>query len=424
VSNEPDSQEQQAVDFTELSTGLKGEKLEQLTRLLAQKEGFQTSWTGRGADGGMDLKLVEKLSGPMTTLRIAWLVSCKDHSVSGKSVAEAEAGEIRDKVDEHKANGFLLVTTTTVGTALKTKLDKLDIKQGGQIHTQVWDSATLTVKLLQPGNEDIFKGFFPKSYKRLRKASPDEAFEILKENLPRSVFEEIQAKVSPYLVADWKWSGSDVSPLDDKVAGIINEVIRLLVEEDDVSAAASHSRTLSNDMLADFAQRLLEDGYDLCEEFLATTIPLVHDPLKALNLFQLLVENFEVDRCEWLRLGTFLDSDGLQIMFSDKLQEWLQDELICNGSHYGSFWSDIDELSSGSTIETIWMTQIEFDAKPGQSVEFEGDMELEVGLYYGSARDGAYHCIAFPGKFRGNFDIVGGTWLLEEVSVDTSSYYE
>lgn len=424
MSNEPDSQEQQAVDFSELSTGLKGEKLEQLTRLLAQKEGFQTSWTGRGPDGGKDLRLIEKLSGPMTTLRIAWLVSCKDHSASGKAVTEAEAGEIRDKVEQHKANGFLLVTTTTAGTALKAKLDALDTEQGGRIHTQVWDSATLTVKLLQPGNEDIFKGFFPKSYKRLRKASPDEAFEILKENLPRSVFEEIQAKVSPYLVADWKWSGSDVSPLDDKAAGIIDEVIRLLVEEDDVSAAASHSSGLDNDTLADFAQRLIEEEADFCEDFLVTTIATVHDPLKALNLFQLLVENFEVDRSEWLRLATYLDSDGLRIMFSDKLQEWLQDELIQNGSRYGGFWDDIDTLSSQSIIEDVWMVDVEFSPTPEQSVEFSGEMELEVGLYYGSARDGDYHCIAFPGKFRGNFDLVSGTWLLEEVSVDTSSYYE
>ena len=70
------------------------------------------------------------------------------------------------------------------------------------------------------------------------------------------------------------------------------------------------------------------------------------------------------------------------------------------------------------------MVDVEFSPTPEQSVEFSGEMELEVGLYYGSARDGDYHCIAFPGKFRGNFDLVSGTWLLEEVSVDTSSYYE
>lgn len=423
MSNEPDSQEQQAVDFSELSTGLKGEKLEQLTRALASNDGFQPLWTGRGPDGGRDLILKEKLSGPMTSLRIEWLVSCKDHSSSGKAVTEAEAGEIRDKVEQHKANGFLLVTTTTVGAALKAKLDALDIKQGGQIHTQVWDSATLTVKLLRPGNETVFESFFPKSYRRLRKANPDDAIETLRDNLPRSVFDEILAKASPYLVAGWKWSGSDVSPQDDKAAGVIDEVIRLLVEEEDVSAAASHSRTLSNDMLADFAQRLFEEEADFCEDFLVATIPLVNDRLKALNLYQLLVENFEVEHHERFRLATYLDDAGLRTLVSDQIQEWLQDELIHNGPAYG-FWSDIDELSSGSTIEFVWLTEIEFDVKPGQSIEFAGDILFELQLNYGSTRDGLVSSIELPGTFRGNFDKVSGTLILVDVSVDTSSFYE
>jgi len=41
-------------------------------------------------------------------------------------VAESDLPAIKDKTDQHHADGFLLVTTTIPGTGLKEKLDSFD----------------------------------------------------------------------------------------------------------------------------------------------------------------------------------------------------------------------------------------------------------------------------------------------------------
>lgn len=44
------------IDFTGLVSQVPGEGLEQLARILGHRLGLSPSWSGRGGDGGKDLK--------------------------------------------------------------------------------------------------------------------------------------------------------------------------------------------------------------------------------------------------------------------------------------------------------------------------------------------------------------------------------
>src|SRR3954453_1408935 len=132
------------LDFHELSSKPAGETLEGLVRLIGERLGVTVSWTGRGADQGRDLIFVEAQSGRIGSTPVRWLVNCKDNSKSNQAVSEQDVGSIVDKVRQHNCDAFLLVTTTTVGTALKAKLDALASGPQDRIQTKVWDRFELT----------------------------------------------------------------------------------------------------------------------------------------------------------------------------------------------------------------------------------------------------------------------------------------
>jgi Restriction endonuclease len=104
------SDKQPIIDFKDLSSKVPGEGLEHLVREIGRRKGFSPTWTGRGADAGRDLFFTEILTGPISSEKITWLVSCKDKAQSGESVSERDLPQpgIKDKVAQHKANGFLL----------------------------------------------------------------------------------------------------------------------------------------------------------------------------------------------------------------------------------------------------------------------------------------------------------------------------
>ena len=182
------------IDFEDLISPVKGEGLEQLVRKLGQRKNLSPSYTGRGADGGRDLLFVEILSGSISTEKITWLVSCKDNAKSGISVSEGELPRpgILDKVKQHKADGFLLVTTTTPSAGAKALLDSLDISNNGSIHTQVWNYTDLTEMLMQPSNEDLLKAFLPKSFHRFKALdSMESALQTFSDRIPARVLQQV-----------------------------------------------------------------------------------------------------------------------------------------------------------------------------------------------------------------------------------------
>jgi hypothetical protein len=72
------------------------------------------------------------------------------NATSGTAVTESDLPTIKDKLAQHHADGFLLVTTTVPGVAAKQMLDNLDKSNGGDIYTWVWDKSELTRIFFSP----------------------------------------------------------------------------------------------------------------------------------------------------------------------------------------------------------------------------------------------------------------------------------
>jgi hypothetical protein len=148
------------LDFSKPEGSPPGEAFEGLIRLVLERLGTVVEWTGRGADGGRDLIFIETQRGPIKARPVRWLVSCKDHSKSGRSVTQTDVGSVLEKVTQHECDGFLLATTTTASTGLKQMLDKFDISARGSIQTRVWDRFHITKMLRSDRFSHLLMQFF------------------------------------------------------------------------------------------------------------------------------------------------------------------------------------------------------------------------------------------------------------------------
>ena len=230
------------IDFSELNTSLPGEDLEGLTRRIGAIKGLAPTWTGRGVDQGKDLTFTEQRKGVIGDTNIKWVVSCKDHATSGSAVGESDLPhDIRAKLEQHRAQGFLLVTTTSPSTNAKTLMDSLDIRNGGSIHTEVWDRVKLREILLEDGSKELIKAFLPESYKRLCGLTTlPGALEAFKDDLPPQLFERISALVAPYAGdnVDASLSGFMIWPREETVALLIDEIVTAMSNRVDAGEVA------------------------------------------------------------------------------------------------------------------------------------------------------------------------------------------
>lgn len=304
------------IDFTELVSNVPGEGLEQLVRLLARRRQLSPAWSGRGADSGRDLLFTEILSGPLTQEKITWLVSCKDKAKSGESVNERDLPfpGVSDKLDQHKADGFLLVTTTTVSTAAKSLLDSLDKSNGGNIHTLVWDSAELTQMLFDPSNEDLLKQFLPESYQRVKGlTSLEGAVLALGDRLPEEVLAEVMRLVRPYSTSSLK--GTVVWPYDRASAEAIDNIVTRLIVNGDTSAAVEATEQIEYDAFVAFINTLANEYHDECREYLLAVVRHHHESDVQFNAAQLLFDNYELSNTETIEVATYLDNDALEELY-------------------------------------------------------------------------------------------------------------
>jgi len=136
-----------------------------------------------------------------------------------------------------------------------------------------------------------------------------------------------------------------------------------------------------------------------------------------LNSYQYLVENHEVTMAQRAEFATYLNNDGLEVMFGDQFEEWFFPEMINNGSQYGVY-DKIQELSSNTVIENIDITELIFRAEGRTNVKFSGTFTMDLELNFDSEPIGNYTC---SGSFEGEISEDG--FLLDEVKVDTSDFF-
>jgi hypothetical protein len=86
-----------------LSLGTRGK---QFARDFLAETGFQIETPpDRGADGGKDFLVTERLVGKVNTYPFRWLVSCKHFAKSKKSVSEKDEPNIRERLESFRAGG-------------------------------------------------------------------------------------------------------------------------------------------------------------------------------------------------------------------------------------------------------------------------------------------------------------------------------
>jgi hypothetical protein len=406
------------IDFRELVSIVPGEGLENLTRSLGRARGLSPSWSGRGADGGRDLLFTEILSGTLSTEKITWLVSCKDKAKSGASVGEIDLPHtgIKDKLSQHKADGFLLVTTTTASAGAKSLLDSLDKSNGGEIHTLVWDSSELTQMLLDSTNQHLLEQFLPKSYQRVKGlTSLEGAVLAFRDQVPEGVLVEIMRLVKPYSASSLK--GEVVWPYDAESAEAIDKIVMRLIIERDADSAVDATEQIEYDAFVALANELTRNYYEECREYLFAIIRHHHEPDIRFNAAQLLFDHYELSKTETMEIATYLDSSALEELYSGEIVGFVVEELYINMTDYDLYQS-LDELSSRTQIELVLIESLTIIANTeDRQVQFSGKMTVDAIFEFDGEEIGGY---SFPGIFTGYMDEQG--IYLKEASIDTYSY--
>lgn len=412
------SHPQPLVDFKELVSAVPGEGLEELVRQLGRRKGLSPTWSGRGPDSGRDLLLTEILSGPLSNDKVRWLVSCKDKAKSGESVNERDLPSpgVNDKLAQHKANGFLLVTTTTVSSGAKALLDALDISNGGDIHTLVWDLSEMIAMLLDPANQDLLKQFLPQSYQQVRGlTSLEGAVLSFRDQLPEGVLAEVMRLVRPYSSPSLK--GNIVWPYNIKSALVIDQIAKHVLVEPNLDEAVRDTDNIEYDAFAAFIEQLHKQYPEECFAYLSAIVQQHPEQDVKFNAVQFLFDNYEISPSDRMLFATQLDPDALAEIYSSEVAGFIEEELLFNTPNY-SLHSSIDELSSATQLGGILVSSLDFDPLQDARVVFSGKMIVQVTLVFEGEKMGSHN---LPGSFTGYFDEHG--IYIEEATVDVRSVY-
>ena len=413
------------LDFKELSAPGKGsppgENLEALARELGQRMGLEPAWSGRGPDQGRDLVFTERRSGALGSGILRWLVSCKDFAKSGRSVSEYDAGSVTDKLLQHRAGAFLLVTTTTASTGLKAVLDGIDA--AGTASTLVWDRHELERMLLQDENLDLVRRHLPLSYEDfVRLGSLPQALRALESFVPGRVYQAVAKAIDTYRAEETWITGELIWPHDRDSAATIDLAISTLLEVGDAAAAAK-------ELLDGFVE---SDAFEATLRTLATFRPsqagdLCIELIKAkqadgqsLSAYRFYVETFEPNPGEQIALAVELPVEDIRELFADETTAFINEALVSDMTSFQA-WNDLDVLSSHTRVEEAYVSDLALAAGAEKiSIEFQAAVVFSVVLSYD--REGPDSSASFPGSLAGHIDAYG--MYVTAVTVDTSSFYE
>ena len=170
------------LDFKEIpaangNDGLQ-DTFELFTRDLLQYLGYRIIENpDRGADSKRDLIVEEVVRGIHSEYTIRWLVSCKHYAHSGKSVKDNDEINIRERIEQHKCDGFMGVYSTLPATSLAGLLN------GIKNHI-VYDRERIESLLLRDAEgQRIAARYFAESYRRFQIENPVPA-QIFADNSP------------------------------------------------------------------------------------------------------------------------------------------------------------------------------------------------------------------------------------------------
>jgi len=182
-----------------------GELWEQFAEEFLSLAGLLTeSPPDRGADGGKDILMIERVSGPMHTKAFRWLVSCKHTAQSGVAISEiTHEKNILERVKAFRADGFLGFYSTIPTAGLNTRLRALT--DAGEIKAyKIFSGTLIESELLALGRSWLVMRYFPESYKAVRPLHKllDEYIELRCDLCGKELLEELYSCDYRSLVAE------------------------------------------------------------------------------------------------------------------------------------------------------------------------------------------------------------------------------
>lgn len=162
---------QQAIklDFTDFPEN--GSEFERMVQELLQTMGLHAERVGLGPDQGADIIAEEVIFDRLGTKQVRrYVVQCKHFAHSGKAVGRSDVTEIRDTIEHHEANGYVLVTSTDVTTSLKQRIQQIRSTQPSW-SIQIWDRTTLEQRLAT--HPVLIAKYFPKRLRRVKIVIPE-----------------------------------------------------------------------------------------------------------------------------------------------------------------------------------------------------------------------------------------------------------
>lgn len=361
------------LDFSELSSKPAGEPFEGLIRLIGDRMGLTVSWSGRGADQGRDLIFVETQSGKIGSSPIRWLVNCKDNSKSNQAVSEQDVGSIIDKVRQHDCDAFLLATTTTVGTALKAKLDELSNTKRDRIQTKVWDRFELTKILLSDQFADLLRQFFPKQSARSAALEIDAAREKIEASVPRQVVGALRSYLVPFPERVASLDGAKVWPHDADQQRIIDQLRQMIVGGRSPHPASTKKwGELHFDALSAFADQLIRTFPELAYKHLLSYAQATEDSAIIFNLIGILREFDQFSNELEYEIAARCDEETLWELYQDVVEEGLSDTSYW----YGQLPSQVERFHEEIEIIDIKVDELQFSG--GDAVSFNAILRFDV----------------------------------------------
>jgi hypothetical protein len=396
------------LDFSELNGSPPGEAFEALVRLIGERLGLNVQWSGRGADGGRDLYFLETQSGTLGIRAVKWLVNCKDKSESNSAVLEKDLGSILDKLQQHKCDGFLLATSTTASTALKEKLDKLDIANGGSIQTKVWDRFELTKLLLSEQFSDLLVQFFPKQNARNAVQQIDAARERIETSLPRFVAGRVRSCLISHTDRFDCLSGARVWPHDVDQQNKI-DTLRMSAVRSPGRRALDLLEELDFDVFIAFIDQLIRNYPTRAKPLLVSFAGDTKDNAKLFNSIEILREDDDFDLSDEILITQRCDSETLFELYNDTIHQDLGDISV---------WEDrlpwdLQRMGDEVSVTDANVEDIEFSG--GDSITFRATVSLSVDCLTHDTHEGYAGHQTFAHTVTATGYLSGGGTEIEDV---------
>jgi hypothetical protein len=359
------------LDFSELGGSPPGEAFEALVRLIGERLGLNVQWSGRGADGGRDLYFLETQSGTLGMRAVKWLVNCKDKSESNSAVLEKDLGSILDKVHQHNCGGFLLATSTTAATALKEKLDKLDIGNGGPIQTKVWDRFELTKLLLSEEFSDLLVQFFPQHNARNAAQQLDAARERIESSLPRFVAGKVRSCLISHADRYACLSGANVWPHEADQQNKI-DTLRMFAIRSPRRHLIDLLEELDFDIFIAFIDKLIRNFPARAKELLIAFAKATNDNARLFNSIEILREDEDFDLGQEIAITQRCDGETLFELYRDMIHQDLEDP----GDWEDRLTSEMLRIADRVSVSDASLEELELTG--GDGISFSATVSLKL----------------------------------------------